>query len=209
MTITSSGSSHELCVWVIGANSTGSPPNVSSVTDNKSGGSSTYTQVGIFQTGTQLLAIYCALNVASGITSTTCTLTATATGFLDCYTVEYTPPAGITVSIDNQTGTDSGNSTSALTAAITPTGTDNLVLAAASAPSVSAVNNSYNLRSNTDGNGVADKLDVGNVSTNVTFTTTSGGWWTLLCDLKGVAAAATSGQSVVGGQSVMGGKSIL
>lgn len=189
MTITSTTAGQTLCVGIVAQNASGGAPTVTSVTDNQS---DTFTQYGIFQhagdNNTQ--AIYCSLSVASGVTSVTCTMSANVTSFLDCYVSNFSKTGGITISQDTGiTGTNSGSSASAATASITPTGTDNLVVAIGQAPSVTAVNNSYVLASNTDGNGWAYKLGVGNAATSTTMTTTSGGWWTLIVSVKGVSAS--------------------
>jgi hypothetical protein len=179
----------------VAQNSSGGPPGITSVTDNASGGSNTYTQYGLFQhagdNATQ--AIYCSLTTShAGATTVTCTMSANVTSFLDCYATVYTATGGTTISQDTGiTGTNNGSSTSAATASITPMGTDNLVIAIAQAASVSAVSNSYSLNSSADGNGWADKMGVGNAATSTTFTTTSGQWFTLIVSIKGVASGAS------------------
>lgn len=197
MNITSTTAGQAICVGIVGQNSSGGPPNITSVTDNKAGGSSTYVQYVLFQhagdNGTQ--AIYCTLTAASGITQVTCTMAANVTSFLDCYVTIYTPTAGLIVTQDTGiSGTNFGSSTAAATASITPTGTDNLVIALTEAPSVSTVSNAYNLNSNTDGNGWADKMGVGNAATSTTFTTTSGNWFTVIASIKGVAGGGGGAQ---------------
>jgi hypothetical protein len=194
MTISSTSAGVILCVGIVAQNASGGAPTVTSVTDNGSGGSNTYTQYGIFQhagdNNTQ--AIYCTGETThASVTSVTCTMSANVTSFLDCYVTPFTKTVGITTSQDTGiTGTNSGSSASAATASVTPSGTDNLVVAIAQAPSATAVNNSYTLASNADGNGWAYKLGVAHVATTTTFTTTSGGWWTLIVSVKGVSSAA-------------------
>lgn len=201
VTITSSTSGNLICLSFAAQNTSGGSPTVTSVVDNASGGSNTYTLATDFAPGgnNQRIGLYCSndgaghwITTHGAATTVTLTMSANVTSFLDAYVTEYSYTAGATVTQDVTGAGTSGSSAAALTSSITPTGTSNLVIAFAQAPSVSAVNNSYNLLDSTDGNGFADKRNVTATSTNVTFTTTSGGWFTIITSFKATGGGAAT-----------------
>ena len=128
---------------------------------------------------------YC-LDAVAGAGNVSLSITGGTATFLDGYVAEYTFTSGATLSVDGTAAATNGNSGSAATGTVTTTGTDDLILAAATTPSTSSVNNSFNLRSTADGNGVADRIVSSATGYTCTFTTTSGFWVAVIGALKAV-----------------------
>lgn len=126
-------------------------------------------------------AIYYATNVNGVATTITVTMSGLCS-FIDLYATEYS-------GMQNSSPVDVTNSafganTAATAGSVTPTVGNSLAVSLATAPSISAASNSWNLRDTADGNGWADKLNVSTTAQSTTFTTTSGIWSAVIVSFK-------------------------
>jgi hypothetical protein len=196
VTITSSTAGSVLGVGAVCGVASGTAPTVSTVADNINASTSYSKLVSINDTTSHFdVEVWVALTPTSGATTITVTMSAACGNFLDAFVTEFTPPTSTTLSLETGTGTGintaSGNSTSCATGSITPVGTDDLVIALCGAPSVTAVSNSYNLRSTGDGNGWTDKFPISG-ATSTTMTTGTGRWDAVIGAIKAVASGGAA-----------------
>jgi hypothetical protein len=194
VTISASGGGNLILVIVITGSS--NIPTHNTPTDNATGGSNTYVQIGTtLNNNDNLLSLWYAKNSRAGATSVTSTVSIDPVGFFDVYVAEYS--GGDTTAPLDTTNGGTGSSATAASGNFTVTAGD-LLFGCALTPSTSATNLA-NLVDTTDGNGIGDTLSATGGSQQVTFTTTSGGWCCRGACFKAAAAATVVNPNLLPG----------
>jgi hypothetical protein len=200
-----------IAVDVVCANTAGTAPTVSTISD----GTNSYQPLVSFNDTSQHADIetWVAISAATGITTVTITMSASCTSFLDGYARDFTVPSSSTIAIDPETACGAtvtgngctnfnGGSASASAGTITLAGTNDLVLPLAITPNSTAVNNSYVLDNNADGNCVAHLSNFGGGATSTACTTSSGAWRAIIGAVKATPSGGSAFVPQIGGFSV-------